>query len=73
MLSTTFFQAHLSKVSISTEEMSRAPVTAAWTWGPKCPWMRVWRQEASEGNASGISSHRTDMWSYLGMGEVRGS
>lgn len=51
--------------STSAEGIPSISVTLLWASVPKWPWASVWRQAASEGSATGMSSHSTDRWSYL--------
>lgn len=56
---------HLSIASTSTEETPSTSMTLLWASALNWPWRSVWRQAASDGRPTGISSHSTDMWSYL--------
>lgn len=62
-------KSHIPMVSTSTDEIPSFPVTLLWASALNCPWRRVWRQTASDGIATGISSHSTDRWSYLMKGK----
>lgn len=59
---------HLPISSTSTEEMPSLPVTAFWASELKWPRQSVWRHDANDGRATGMSSHSTDRWSYLKTG-----
>lgn len=59
---------HLPISSTSTEEMPSLSVTAVWASVLKWPRQSVWRHDANDGRATGMSSHSTDRWSYLKIG-----
>lgn len=61
---------HLPISSTSTEEMPSLSATAAWASLLKWPRLSVWRHDANDGRATGISSHSTERWSYLQTGTL---
>lgn len=58
-------RSHLPISSTSTEEMPSFSVTTFWASELKWPRQSVWRHDANDGRATGMSSHSTDRWSYL--------